>query len=338
MIVIISCLSGISFLVGKDTNFVYYGWFLISIALFFVAKTYFKYDGSKLAIFSFYMCAFLLIGIVFTSISFEQALAQGRLSVFGNIRVLANALVIPLLFETHDLITNKNKSKSLLYKRSKSLVFLVLLIVLLMTVSRGAIFAYLFGSLIIVLKSKQKRILKIYLILAALYVSIFILEEQGVINILRLFNLSRLQTLGNRDHIWGYYLSELFSQDLLGILFGFGPGELYRVSGGVMSRGAYAHSVPLDFLFTYGIIGATIFSIIMCKLMKRIIKSKNTLAISVFLTTIVLYFTHGTVISREFYILTALVICLTHNEINSQCFINSQNDKQNGNIIRKGVD
>lgn len=318
-ILVFSIIASVSLLFGQDTDIVSYGWFIISLTIFIVSRAYTNRDGPQLLVHSLFLSAFILIVTILLNSSTQNFLLHGRLSIYGNIRLLANSIVIPLLFATNNLI-EKNVNES--HKTLEWVIFAVLLMALIMTVSRGAIIAYFFGASIIMVFSKNKGRIKLFLIPLVIYFIVQIILKQSIISTSILLNITNVESMQGRENIWSFYMSELFSGNIIRILFGFGPGELYRVSGGVMNPGAYAHSVYLDFLFTYGVIGFTTFAIALIAIAKKIIKTRNVFIIAIFSTTIFLYSTHGSTTSREFYILISLAICLAENKLRDNFFLN----------------
>tara|TARA_Y100000389_G_scaffold202777_1_gene249152 strand:- start:3752 stop:4951 length:1200 start_codon:yes stop_codon:yes gene_type:complete len=140
---------------------------------------------------------------------------------------------------------------SYLNKKSYSLVWIILLIALIGSGSRNAIFslsiAYLFISIITNrLKLNLKFIIfSIITIYAILYFELYLYFSDRVIN---------FQSENNRIFIWGQVINLIFdnSNDLWSFVFGNGAGELVLVY-----RAAF--NTPLHILYDYGLFGFIIY-------------------------------------------------------------------------------
>ena len=110
--------------------------------------------------------------------------------------------------------------------------------------------------------------------------------------------------LNGRTEIWGEYLDYEFSS-INTALFGFGPGEIAKMD----INGHYSHSLFMDWLFSYGIVGMLIFVIILIRILRLLLSSKSNFKLSLFLLSCFLFSTHGVITNDMFYILIGVSCC-----------------------------
>ena len=235
-------------------------------------------------------------------------LMYGRLSINDSIRDLANAVSVPLYLLFISLI------KSIEEKKKKNLIMYIGIIfgtfVLLATLSRGAIIAIIAGLIVMFFMSKiptQKKISYSIIIVSIAAIIIGYLSTNDLIRTERLFNNSN--GLNGREEIWLTYLNEL-NRDTPTLLFGFGPGDVTRLN----INDAYTHSLILDILFSYGIIGFIFFIILLLGIIWKAFKSKNATAMGIIVFALLTYSTHGVSTASAFYIMLGIAVQMFQNK------------------------
>lgn len=151
-------------------------------------------------------------------------------------------------------------------------VTLVLGAALLATVSRGAVVQYVAGLLAFT-KRKSQAFVGIAAIIATI-VLLFPNIAEYLERLLSLLDLQELQqgTGGGRIFIWKSLIGSLLSAGPWHFFFGFSPGSIsMRLPGGSVTFSA--HSLYVDILYSFGIIGATIGAYWMLKIYRKILKS-----------------------------------------------------------------
>ena len=155
-------------------------------------------------------------------------------------------------------------------------VTLVLGAALLATVSRGAVLQYIAGLL-----AFTKRKSQAFVGIAAIIATIVLLFPNIAEYLQRLLSLLDLQALqqegtgGGRIFIWKSLIGSLLSAGPWHFFFGFSPGSIsLRLPGAGGSLVQFsAHSLYVDILYSFGIIGATIGAYWMLKISRKILKS-----------------------------------------------------------------
>lgn len=311
LLLIIFITSLISYAVGYKTAVTTLIAFIIVITTCGVTFALLKEHGPNNLNYSFMLSALILIFIVlYELLTGHNSLLYGRFNFAGSIRVLANTIVVPLLVCTYFILEKRDllMDRKIQISKMDYSLFILLLIMLLFTVSRGVIFAYFSGIAILLMKGKKKFIKTAILGFIIILVVLFA-DQLGVIRIKRLFEVSL--DMNSRTGIWDYYLGEMASRGILGIIFGQGPGNITRVAINTPFASMYVHSTILDILFSYGLLGFTIFLIIIFKIAISVTRNTNRLAAAILVATLLMYSTHGTATNREFFILLSFTYYLS---------------------------
>ena len=151
-------------------------------------------------------------------------------------------------------------------------VTLVLGAALLATISRGGVVQYIAGLLAFT-KRKSQALVGIAAIIATI-VFLFPSIAEYLERLSSLLDLQELQqgTGGGRIFVWKSLIGSLLSTGPWHFFFGFSPGSIsLRIpEGAVVYSG---HSLYVDILYSFGIIGATIGAYWMLKIFRKILKS-----------------------------------------------------------------
>lgn len=301
VILLMSTLFGFETMMMSSVTMVYT--LLICFAVAFSGND----NKSKFLSFSLFVGGIMVLFIVYAALKNGTAYAMddtsGRLSFGDNVRTLANAIAFTIYFSIFKIIEAINKGQ--LLKKSYWFIFAAIgLVILMLTVSRGVIFSvaaaflYLYLANIRPLNFK-KAILMIALVVAGIY---FI----GTIDFDRDYMTNKITTMTGRDVIWGFYIGKLFEGGLPTILFGFGPGSVKRIAVGTAVADAYAHSLFLDYLFCFGILGFIFIALLVLKIGKRLWINKDVYAIGLYIMSVLMFIPSGSANTPLFYYLFGL--------------------------------
>ncbi|NMA73513.1 MAG: hypothetical protein GX963_05000 [Bacteroidales bacterium] len=251
----------------------------------------------------------------FSSVLFSSGLAGiGRMGLGGNLRKMANtvspAVIVTgcqLFFKQHVWGFNTDKPSKL----ANYVAFAFCVLVLLMTISRGAYLAVavaLAGTFLLAFfwGDVGKRVVRFVLLgivfLTLLYFSIPIIDDYVLAGRFQRVALSNWG--GNpRWEIWMGAISQLRPVEFL---FGAGMGtysDLELLTG----HNYYAHSIYVDTLVTVGVPAFIVLVLFMLSSFLRAIKSRVPYSFALILLTTWLYSTHGTLSgSMEFWVLMGI--------------------------------
>ena len=235
-------------------------------------------------------------------------LQYGRLAFNDNIKAAAEVVAIPLLILLCVHVSGKRLFSNINPGLWKFLMEVSFGIVLILTAAKGMIFAIIVGLLIFIAGSKSKEKIIVRLIPVCILIAAFIFTQysNSTYRIARLFADDDAGGFNGRFTIWAYYYDFIVQQGPMNIAFGLGPGDLARV--GSINR--YAHSTFLDYFFSYGLAGFATCILAQLLVLKRIIKTKNMLYISLLIACMVMYSTHGVAANTSFFILeTVIFLC-----------------------------
>ncbi len=312
-----SLISFFSFIAGYHSTIMY---FIRSLYVFIIAFAIgFHFCGKNIKILSF---TFLSSGLAVMGIVMYQLLAgtmqmefdaeTGRLTYGEQVRTLSNALAFPIYYSFIEYMQAIEKKE--VFKRSYWLVFVLLgTTLLLFTMSRGVIVAVGI-TLVYVFLSRIKNVRKSTLLLTTLFAALIIYYISTLeLNTEYMFN--RVESLTGRDEIWGYYLGRVFNGGPLSFLFGFGPGDIKRLSVGTSFADAYEHSLFVGFFVSFGIIGFAYLLWVLFKVGRPLWRSKSKYDFGMFLMTILLFVPFGAALKPLFYYLIGLCLALSMSDL-----------------------
>jgi len=258
---------------NKNINaFVVYPKMILGVLTYYSFSRFFLYRESSLNTILLFFCIATCISPLFqvSIASLQEVSSHNRLEVdnLGNFNaygfLIAQSLIISFyLFP---------KIEKKYYKFLFLLLQIPVLFVLLYTFSRGALFALLFGFLILMLSISGRG--KWYLLFGAIVVTIiivFVLQELDIAEVFknRFFNTDDDYDSG-RTLIYAILLNNLFSSPL-NLLYGFGIGAV-NIRIFIESDIQSAHSTFLDCLYAFGIIGLFIFIRFLYSTLKQLLK------------------------------------------------------------------
>lgn len=264
-------------------------------------------DKSKFLSFSLFVGGIMVLFIVYAALKNGTAYAMddtsGRLSFGDNVRTLANAIAFTIYFSIYKII--EAISKRQLLKKSYWLIFAAIgIFILMLTVSRGVIFSVAAAFLYLYLANiRPLNFKKTIPMIALVVVGIYFI---GTIDFDRDYMTNKITTMTGRDVIWGFYFSKLFEGGLPTILFGFGPGSVKRIAVGTQFADAYAHSLFLDYMFCFGILGFIFIALFVSNIGLELWRKRDVYAIGLYIMTILMFIPSGSANTPLFYYLFGL--------------------------------
>lgn len=295
--------------------FSHYGMLLTSLLLLFF---YIEYSINSREFFFLFIHALILlsftVSIVLLPDIFEILYGDIlRLNISGSIRNLTNitapsTLIILYILNSRKLYTEEY-TKIFQSKIFLNLIMLLGLFTLILSGSRGTVYALLVAYIALILLNYRISLMKIIFIILIISISItFSFENINLPN-----PVERLLSTENdiRMEIWR---NSFYQVNLQEIIFGRGLNrfqELSRAGGFVATHTGeawYAHSIYLDILFSAGIISLFCFLMYMIYRFKESFKNKSRLGLVLMVYLSILYFTHGQATSINFWVTLAFVV------------------------------
>lgn len=274
--------------------------------LYLIIKSYISEENVNFIFYAIVLNAIMMmLVIVYESVvGSNNVLLYGRLSFGGNIRIVANTVVFPLYILIASKILKINSLNPIHRKLNHVLIVAVLLIALLISVSRGAIIAFMTSMVLIIISNKKNNKGYMFLLFFSLAVAMYFLLHFQIIRMERLLYYDA--TLSGRVMIYMTALGKYFNQSILNILFGLGPGSFSWIVSGSIYADYYAHSVFISILIEYGLFGLCLIITIIFRVIIRSVKRKNIFDLGLCLLTVVLYSTHGVAGTTFFWLMMAL--------------------------------
>ena len=245
----------------------------------------------------------------------SDGLKSGRLSINDNIRSLANATAISLMLLVSCMLNTVRR------KSNRNMLFyaavIVGVVILFATLSKGAILAFGAGVVTIFLMAKMPLHKKLIIGAVFIVVVAFVLNklsQNEALNTDRL--MENEEGFNGRTDIWLTYWKEM-TRSAGRLLFGFGPGDLLRMR--IINY--YAHSLFLDILFSYGVVGCLLVISGFVVAWRKILLSKKPLAISLMIFAILLYATHGIANNSSYYIIMGVAAGVAQKQTTTRAML-----------------
>ncbi len=283
---------------------------LVIIQYVVICNIYGK-DSNSLLVLAF-MLAGLCISFVVVMQLFDGTavfLWGKRLTYEGSVRTLATAMSFPIFYFVCYFIMPKTKKYSLLQQIAMLIALLVMVVLLILTYSRGVLLALVIAGAYILLKQLKIRSVKNYMMYVFLFVALSVVLMSMEINTEMMFD--DLGGGNGRTEIWAFYFGKLGEGGWKSVLFGFGPGDILRISQGTEFSEMYSHSAILDYFFSYGLVGFGIFLYMLVRAFYQVYCAKHDFAMGLLILTVCLYATHNNCASREMHILIALAYSMS---------------------------
>jgi hypothetical protein len=297
-----------SFILGYQTSLPRLTLVLICFFMFLVVRYNYSRSQYGILIYGMFMAALLMLtSSLIKFLIGQDTLINQRLSFDGHISVLASACLIPMMYLTTSLFSGTNFFSHMTNKRQ---IFLLsyFFVGMLFTASRGTLTAFLLcaGISFLMIKNTTKKIYNIIFLVVFAVVFFVVISNNDNLDLNRIFVDNRGGFNGRSD-IWGYYLSCFFNSDVARQLFGFGPGDIRRLSVGTIFFLAYPHSTYLDILISHGFVGIILFALGLCNVVYKVLIIKSNIWFPFLVGLLTCYSVHGTVFNPELYINLAIV-------------------------------
>lgn len=265
---------------------------LLMVIILMNSNQSFNEKNISLCIWSYFCSAIsLLCYFIFQFISGTIVFKYGRLSFIGDIKTVSTIVAIPIILLISAKLENKRVFDHVDFEYFDNILLTLFIGILILTAARGVILSILVAILFQLIFTKNKpvayrRIIPIIILAIGIILISFNNES---LRIERIFASEEYSSGGGRTGIWITYFSIICNSGISHILFGMGPGEISRIS----TIGYYAHSTFLDFFFSYGLFGFILIVYVELQLLKMAMKKKNMTIMALFISQILMFFTHG---------------------------------------------
>ncbi len=225
---------------------------------------------------------------------------QSRLTYNGNIKDLATATALPVLFFLDKLLNYKN-SKSKIELVFIILLFLGSLSLLLLTYARGVLIGLSVATfcLIMLYTTKHLSFSRVLLYTFGLFAVLFFIENMELSSDLM---FSNVETGGGRTPIYELYMKFMENQGDGTLILGMGSGDIQAAPD------VNPHSVILAHYFYYGILGALFILCVLGTILHSLFKHRKSVPFyyGLFLMTTIMYMGHGSYGDPRFWLIMGL--------------------------------
>lgn len=222
----------------------------------------------------------------------------------SQIKDLAVAMGVPIVFLIYYLMFKKS---TLVTKVIIAISLFALLTVVILTYARGVLLAIIVASVFLIIKYLGKGIKPIHFVLLGI-ASVLLFRYINSMEIDSDQMMNGIETGSGRTDIWIYYIQRLVNGGPLRMLFGFGAGDIHRITEHSVYQGFYAHSAILDFLFSYGLVGFYFICRIILMTWNKLRITGNTFYSCLFILLVCMFFPHG--LSSSTLFLFGLSMCI----------------------------
>ena len=295
----------ISYILGMNSDLSTVVIQMFVLIVFLIVSQIHQKETLYMIYFSFILAGLLISFLVFCQLITGSAIKLWgyRLTYNGSVRTLSSALAIPLFYFFIQLIVPTNSKTNIGVNFLFICILLCISALLILTYSRGVIISVLVALLYIIITQLRKVNLKLILGLAFSILVVAIVLNNVEINDAMFEGLAS----GNgRTGLWNFFWVKMKEGGAVRCLFGFGPGDLTRIAENTNYGGFYAHSVLFDYLFSYGIVGFLLLLMMGLNIFLKLIKTKSTLLMALYMLTALLYLTHGNALNLHFHVLLGL--------------------------------
>jgi hypothetical protein len=301
LLLITNAALSLLFTSSPETSIISFGMLLMAVFIIIVLINVIKSNPKNLGIINqAYVAA--VIAIFISTLLTDNLFGAGRLSIGESIRRVANVTSPALIILFIDIIMRVSKNKNTLLNTRMPilltiLLFFVSVVILVSTVSRGAIMAVVISGFLVLFfntvlnKNKGNPLsrISIYMVGFSLVVwAIGFVENNIAGKYLSRMHISNFG--GNlRWHIWQGAIEQMDSYEYF---IGAGP-NVFRELAILSGYDYYAHSVFVDTFVTLGIIGLLLLSTFIISILLKTIKNRNIYSFGMIVLVTWLYATHG---------------------------------------------
>lgn len=291
----------LSYLLGERCEYTIACLILYSLIICYTIALLHGENKDALIIYSLVIGGVCMMGIMVAIIAQGGVLGVvRRLQFHENIKVISTALAFPIFHLVWELISNY-KNINFIRKIVYVLLILLCLFILILTYARGVILALSLSLVTLIFLHSRKFGLMQFVFLVVLIIGGYIMIDKMSVDADIMFN--NLEGGHGRTEIWSDFYNKMREGGVIRLLFGFGPGDLKRIITDI-----YAHSVILDFFFSFGILGFICFLSFIFVTVKELLKRKNMYGLCLLLLCLAMYFPHGSASTTQFYYLLGLCI------------------------------
>jgi hypothetical protein len=281
----------------------------ISITAFYTISFTFTREELSITVFS-YICSGLLVFIFINIVGLASYAGYGRLSFNESAKSLAFTCALPMSFLLFSFLDGSYLFKNLTGKKYikyvDAVLLLAFLLVIFMTLARGLMLALAIGALLTVYLSKKRssEYFLALIVFAMVYFAYTYVESMDMFRTERLVAYDEFETGNGRTAIWLHHFRNIVALGSQYVVFGPGPGNIARLS----YTDAYAHSMILDYFFSYGVVGFLTFVIIEIGVLKKLFNKNSPVSFVIIVTFLIAYATHGGAANPSFFILQGLMV------------------------------
>lgn len=288
---------------------------IITMFYFFCYCSIFRGERAKLVEFSFFAT-----GVVMTLFVLRQIISGSATYLWGtrltfeeSVRTLANAVAFTIYYAFCRLAITKNENDTLISKLFYLVIFAAGAYVLFMTYSRGVLLSVGVACVLAILFTLKKVSVKHVIgIIAVIGFAVWGIGKLQLDSAL----LSHDVAGGSgRFDLWSYFIQDMFREGPVRFLFGYGPGEFTRVSQNSPFTGLYAHSLFMDALFSFGILGFLYLMKIIFNTAKLALNSKSAYIIGLTVLSVLMYISHGNSSNYQFYLMLGLSYAIAASSV-----------------------
>lgn len=312
---------------GINNSFIIFSEYLYlynSLGLFFLIIHFsFKAENN----FGEYLFIGLILGavtIVLTVLfQFDTSMLYGRLSFNESIRRLSNGLALPTLILYMNILTPNKLQIRKLNKAWAVAILIIFSIFLILTDSRGVVMPLAISGIFYTMSNLSTKSLK-NIFKGVVPVVIGTMLAFAYFDFSSKFRLRLIDfDSNNRLEIWRGSIGSFLNESVPRLFFGGGLGsfENYAMTG--YGGATYSHSVFIDSLVAFGIIGFVLLICLVGYLFLVALKARNNVALSILLFTVLTFSTHGNLQHNLFWFNLALIVILLKSPMRNNKYLGS---------------
>lgn len=325
MIMTVTAATSLLFSGSRNSSIISFGMLLMAVFILIVIINIVKANPENFFVLN-EAYIFAVIAIFLSTLMTDGLFGVGRLSLGESIRRVANVTSPAIIILYIELLLRLSKNEKTILNRKRPLwmiivLFLISIIVLLSTVSRGALmavvitgfFVFIFNTFLNKAKGNPIGRIPLYALGTALILWAIRFVEQNIAG--AYLSRARVSNFGGnlRWDIWKGAIEQMAPYEYI---IGAGP-NVFRELALLSGFDFYAHSVFIDTFVTLGILGLLALSLFIVSIFLKSIKNKNMYSFGMIVLLLWLYSTHGNLTgSLDFWTLLGMVyVSLSIKEI-----------------------
>lgn len=315
MIMILTAATSLLFSGSRNNSIISFGMLLMAVFILIVIINIVKANPENFFVLN-EAYIFAVIAIFLSTLMTDGLFGVGRLSLGESIRRVANVTSPAIIILYIELFLRLSKNEKTILNRKRPLwmiliLFLISIIVLLSTVSRGALmavvitgfFVFVFNTFLNKTKGNPIRRIPLYALGTALILWAIRFVEQNIAG--NYLSRARVSNFGGNLR-WDIWKGAIEQMEPYEYIIGAGP-NVFRELALLSGYDFYAHSVLIDTFVTLGIVGLIALCTFIAGLLIKSIKRRNIYSFGMTVLLIWLYSTHGNLTgSLDFWTLLSL--------------------------------